>query len=82
MMKRSTVKQTVILKRARNNCLVLRIERCLEVYQVENANVVDANALAIEIIEQFNRVGSTTTSSSKIITDVNAIVFDIDNAVK
>jgi len=51
-------------------------------YHVDNANVHDASALAIEITKQLTRFGGIRTSTSKIITDICVTVFETHNAAK
>ena len=51
-------------------------------YQVDNANVLDAVALAIKTSIQLKRFGANSTSNSNTITDNNVTLFDRHNAVR
>ena len=49
---------------------------------MDKAKVVEASALEMEITRQFERLGSTSTSISNTITDINVMMFDRHSAVK
>lgn len=52
------------------------------IYQVERANVVEANDLANATTMQLNRFGVTNMSISNIITESSVTQFDRQRAVR